>query len=55
MNLHFGRRRRPNESPRDHLERLRKDAFSCGTAEELVVVLDRLDAVEARLAALEAG
>lgn len=40
-------------SSEQHLERLKRDAFSCGVAEELLLALQRIDAMDKRIADLE--
>ena len=51
--LKYGRARRPDESPHQHLTRLVPDRLSGGVAQELLTALERIESLERRVATLE--
>ena len=55
LRFKLGRRKRDGEDQRSHLQRLSRDACNCGLADEMLELLDRVDALEGRLTALENG
>ncbi len=52
--IRLGRLRRPNESLRDHASRLLGDRISGGAEQDILELLDRIEAIEERLSRLEA-
>jgi hypothetical protein len=51
--LRFGRLRRPGESLRQHANRFVRDRISGGAEEDILELLARIEALEARLNGLE--